>query len=1119
MMVVDYGETAVTTDYTSTPCGATVESTALAPVEGSTKAILTCKDHQLKIINLQDKNESPVVVNGGFDSDGFVLKFRDRRLSFVHGLLSGGGTRMSLWDIRDERSCHQSCGSCGFLATEFGCLSCSGGQVLRLDGSCRSQCLGSDEYVDQDQKCQKCHSSCSSCSSGGHNGCLTCPAYHFRRTDGSCGPTCYSSEYVSDPLNRLCSRCHHQCLTCSGGLTSQCLSCQRSAFRYLSGSWCRPCSSRECPRCSPDSSCFSCALSPSPLPKSCPESTAYSLALRVSADQRTDENLIYLVISLDSKEIKFNDLQLMIDYGFFKIKADSLRRVGKARYRRKDNSLLERGTVSTRFNNSLEYLVHKGNISEPITGEFTLEVSVNNTAIRYQEPTSDGSTSPSLILLNRTRSQLVILPKISFVKRLRHSLIKRVNNSLDFIRVVGASNAIISSIFLSNFLGAVVRFFQIVEILINLSLVNSRLGVLMEFVMEVLRALKFPLRVSGDMLWPEYKKAADQLFWKYRFKLTLFEKELFVLCNELFVVVLYLASLVVWLIVWGIENLCCASLVRGGKKSDRTKNILKNEQQDERKIKRTRKQFKTRSYYRKQIRRPQRAREKSILVNTAEEDIRSSRSGTYHRKTVKSSQPETTNSKRGENIPESPKAVERKQGKGESMKLKEEELGRKSKVILVASYLKEAIFLFAFFDIQFIVSHELLHSDLSAVTQEGDHLLRSRLSYTLSVICLTLILIDLLLYTIKFWRIVKRVKRGHHLTENDKIDAEFMLEDLKVDPKVTTIPALSFNMVSVFRFSLYQIVVVSLQLFPEVQTGSLFVFQLLFFVYYSVHYKKHKFFKSCYMFIKHLIFEGCILLFLLIAFVFSFKNDDEWMNKDFVIWIQITAAGLIVTCVLIESLTLICKLTKNLFDVISRCCCCYCRRRAVVSKYNAKKLTRKDVPEQDHMNKTEGIETARILVRGSSRLEKSNFERDEPEGEDRWLDLPSSKSTGKDKRIENKGQCLESGRNRARKGAKRAGINLGEKREGKQELGDFLRQKRGQSQNRLKIRQKGVERPQHVRAMIKFKKAKKHRENYLEKKMGFDTPRIPSKSKRNTGMKKKKEQRGEARRRLVDFLD
>ena len=508
IFLIDYSGADITLDYTMTPCGATIEPTSLAPVYGSTQAFLSCTDGRIKLIDLDDKDALHSEVVGVYDSGGFILTLRDHRIAVVHGDLNTGGNKMSLWDMRDERSCDPSCGSCGFLATEFGCLSCPRGQVLRLDGSCQATCLASNEYVDRSSKCQKCHSSCLSCSSGDQKSCLRCSAPQFRRSDGSCGLSCYSYDYVNNKLLRECSRCHPQCLSCSGGGTSQCLSCEQSAYRFLSGSWCSRCSSKDCPRCSPDSSCYSCALSPTPLPKSCPESTAYSLSLKNSADLRTDEKMIHLVISLDSKEIKFSDLQFMLEYGFFTIKADSLEKVGKARYSPQDRSLVERGQVSTRFNNSLEYLVHKGNISKLMTGEFNIEVTVNNTAIRYRlEP--NGSASPSLILLNRTRAQLVILPEITFVEKLRHNLVKRLNNSLEIIRKAGASNAIISSIFLSNLLGVLVRFFQIAEVLINLSLVNSRLGILMEFIMEVLRALKFPLKLPKDLLWTGYRDAAD----------------------------------------------------------------------------------------------------------------------------------------------------------------------------------------------------------------------------------------------------------------------------------------------------------------------------------------------------------------------------------------------------------------------------------------------------------------------------------------------------------------------------------------------------------------------------------------------------------------------------------
>ena len=427
-------------------------------------------------------------------------------------------------------------------------------------------------------------------------------------------------------------------------------------------------------------------------------------------------------------------------------------------------------------------------------------------------------------------------------------------------------------------------------------------------------------------------------------------------------------------------------------KREKAKNSSKNtekEQNEQREKNETRREKRARSYYRPGIRWPRRVRN----------SVGSSRSKTdYHLKIENSSRKVSELRKE-----EKDKELERVfNTQNNSIKtVTKEVLNQRSRLVIVGTYLKDAIFLFAFFDIQFIVSHELLHSDLTRSVNPSlsSHRLKAKLSYGLSFCCLCLILLDLLHYFSRFWRIITRVKRGHQLTEGERVDAGFMLEDLKAVPKISTLPALCFNAVSIIRFSFYQVIVVSLQLFPEVQTGSLLFFQLLFFIYYSVHYKKHKFFESCFIFIKHLIFEGCILLFLLIAFIFSFKNSNKWFKKDIFTWLQLSAAAFILISFFIELITLIFKLVKNVFRLIARYCCCRRKTPKIVEKKKIQIQQQKGHDQEEE--KVDGvIETGRQLIEKTSREEKDGTEQNQSSRKMNFLRRKNDKNNKNDKNID-----------------------------------------------------------------------------------------------------------------------
>ena len=107
------------------------------------------------------------------------------------------------------------------------------------------------------------------------------------------------------------------------------------------------------------------------------------------------------------------------------------------------------------------------------------------------------------------------------------------------------------------------------------------------------------------------------------------------------------------------------------------------------------------------------------------------------------------------------------------------------------------------------------------------------------------------------------------------------------------------------RFSLYQLIIVSVQLSPNFQTGLLSLLQLIFFGFYTKKCMNEGFFESKYTVFKFIVFEACVLFFLLLSFIFSFKNSKSWFGPSLLAWVQIIAALMIFLCLFVEFISLV----------------------------------------------------------------------------------------------------------------------------------------------------------------------------------------------------------------------
>lgn len=85
--------------------------------------------------------------------------------------------------------------------------------------------------------CGLCHYSCLNCNTANLiTGCSSCPPPDKFRVSSPVGGACPCSQgYYDDGVNALCQKCHYSCDSCSGGLKTNCQSCNQSAaFRTLS---------------------------------------------------------------------------------------------------------------------------------------------------------------------------------------------------------------------------------------------------------------------------------------------------------------------------------------------------------------------------------------------------------------------------------------------------------------------------------------------------------------------------------------------------------------------------------------------------------------------------------------------------------------------------------------------------------------------------------------------------------------------------------------------------------------------------------------------------------------------------------------------------------------------
>ena len=117
--------------------------------------------------------------------------------------------------------CNSECLTCsGGTRTE--CLSCDTSNLSyklywSVSKTCTSTCPEGSFLVDSEANCSTCHQTCSSCSGGSEkNNCNSCTSSgdfpYYDAATRTCSQSCPFGSFLSDQINRICSKCRHTTL-------------------------------------------------------------------------------------------------------------------------------------------------------------------------------------------------------------------------------------------------------------------------------------------------------------------------------------------------------------------------------------------------------------------------------------------------------------------------------------------------------------------------------------------------------------------------------------------------------------------------------------------------------------------------------------------------------------------------------------------------------------------------------------------------------------------------------------------------------------------------------------------------------------------------------------------
>ena len=128
-------------------------------------------------------------------------------------------------DFHVCKPCDSSCLTC-YSSTKFTCLTCSGGKLLSVHGTCVTSCEP-QTFKANNTHCTRCmHENCADCKKSDSGFCTNClnSSFVLNTTTGKCSEKCTGNK-VLDPNTGSCKYCTFGCETCFGPNEKQCTKC------------------------------------------------------------------------------------------------------------------------------------------------------------------------------------------------------------------------------------------------------------------------------------------------------------------------------------------------------------------------------------------------------------------------------------------------------------------------------------------------------------------------------------------------------------------------------------------------------------------------------------------------------------------------------------------------------------------------------------------------------------------------------------------------------------------------------------------------------------------------------------------------------------------------------
>ena len=129
------------------------------------------------------------------------------------------------------KSCHYSCATCSAGNTATDCVTCDTGASSNRKTVSGGECKCANKFYDDgtNQACVPCHFSCATCSGGASTDCITCNTGSAHRNAMTGGECKCADKFYDDGSNQACAPCHYSCATCSpSGSNDTCLTCDAS---------------------------------------------------------------------------------------------------------------------------------------------------------------------------------------------------------------------------------------------------------------------------------------------------------------------------------------------------------------------------------------------------------------------------------------------------------------------------------------------------------------------------------------------------------------------------------------------------------------------------------------------------------------------------------------------------------------------------------------------------------------------------------------------------------------------------------------------------------------------------------------------------------------------------